>query len=266
MKDYLETECVEKIKKECLLLVFDEIDSTNEYLKRIVKQKNIFLDKLEKPFLVVAQRQTAGKGTKGRKWIDSSSGLKFSLLLSFKREAERLALLSPYIAIKLRNRLSEEIKENVKVKWPNDLYCQEGKTAGILTEVLQKAGKVYLIIGVGINLVPDPDVNRITNLPTGSLFKFVEPEKLKLIRSRVLSCASEEIIRAVNNLPSELSAVDIEDWNQADVYAGLRLRLLEGGRLVSEGLDVGIDEKGRILLQDGNQINAFCIGEASLRL
>lgn len=39
MKDYLETECVEKIKKECLLQVFDEIDSTNEYLKKLVKRE-----------------------------------------------------------------------------------------------------------------------------------------------------------------------------------------------------------------------------------
>lgn len=41
MKDYLETECVEKIKKECLLQVFDEIDSTNEYLKKLVRRKQL---------------------------------------------------------------------------------------------------------------------------------------------------------------------------------------------------------------------------------
>ena len=43
MNDYLETECVEKIKKECLLQVFDEIDSTNEYLKKLVKREAISL-------------------------------------------------------------------------------------------------------------------------------------------------------------------------------------------------------------------------------
>ena len=56
MKDYLETECVEKIKKECLLQVFDEIDSTNEYLKKLVKRE---ASSLAQPILVVAQRQTA---------------------------------------------------------------------------------------------------------------------------------------------------------------------------------------------------------------
>ena len=155
MKDYLETECVEKIKKECLLQVFDEIDSTNEYLKKLVKRE---ASSLAQPILVVAQRQTAGKGTKGRKWMDSPASLKFSLLIGFEEESERLALLSPYIALKLRKVLSAAAKEEVKIKWPNDLYCFGGKTAGILTEVIQKKGMAYLIIGVGINLATDPEV------------------------------------------------------------------------------------------------------------
>ena len=192
MNDYLETECVEKIKKECLLQVFDEIDSTNEYLKKLVKREAI---SLPLPVLVVAERQTAG----------------------------------------------------------------------ILTEIIQKAGTLYLIIGVGINLASDPEVNRNINSLAGSLFKRIDPGELKRIRSLILLCASEEIIRTVKNLPEELSAEEIKDWNQSDVYNGQRLRLIEGERIVSEGQNVGIDKKGRILLQDGNQTKAFCIGEASLR-
>ena len=262
MNDYLETECVEKIKKECLLQVFDEIDSTNEYLKKLVKREAI---SLPLPVLVVAERQTAGKGTKGRKWVDSPTSLKFSLLISFAGESKRLALLSPYIALKLRKILSAAAKKEVKIKWPNDLYCLEGKTAGILTEIIQKAGTLYLIIGVGINLASDPEVNRNINSLAGSLFKRIDPGELKRIRSLILLCASEEIIRTVKNLPEELSAEEIKDWNQSDVYNGQRLRLIEGERIVSEGQNVGIDKKGRILLQDGNQTKAFCIGEASLR-
>lgn len=263
MKDYLETECVEKIKKECLLQVFDEIDSTNEYLKKIVKREIVHSSQ---PLLVVAQRQTAGKGTKGRKWIDSPNSLKFSMLINFESELERMALLSPYIALKLKKVLSDAAKEEVKIKWPNDLYCREGKTAGILTEVIQKAGTTYLIIGVGINLASDPDVIKNTNSPVGALFNNIEPDDLKRVRSLILLCASEEIIRAVKNLPDELSAEEIKEWNQSDVYKDLRLRLIEGKRIISEGQNEGIDKKGRILLQDGNQTKAFCIGEASLRL
>ena len=244
MNDYLETECVEKIKKECLLQVFDEIDSTNEYLKKLVKREAI---SLPLPVLVVAERQTAGKGTKGRKWVDSPTSLKFSLLISFAGESKRLALLSPYIALKLRKVLSAAAKKEVKIKWPNDLYCLEGKIAGILTEIIQKAGTLYLIIGVGINLASDPEVNRNINSLAGSLFKRIDPGELKRIRSLILLCASEEIIRTVKNLPEELSAEEIKDWNQSDVYNGQRLRLIEGERIVSEGQNVGIDKKGRIL-------------------
>ena len=59
MNDYLETECVEKIKKECLLQVFDEIDSTNEYLKKLVKREAI---SLPLPVLVVADSRKGNKG------------------------------------------------------------------------------------------------------------------------------------------------------------------------------------------------------------
>ena len=134
-----------------------------------------------------------------------------------------------------------------------------------MTEIIQKAGTLYLIIGVGINLASDPEVNRNINPLAGSLFKRIDPGELKRIRSLILLCASEEIIRTVKNLPEELSAEEIKDWNQSDVYNGQRLRLIEGERIVSEGQNVGIDKKGRILLQDGNQTKAFCIGEASLR-
>ncbi len=262
MKDYLETECVEKIKKECLLQVFDEIDSTNEYLKKLVRREAIGL---AQPVLVVAQRQTAGKGTKGRKWVDSPTSLKFSLLISFEGKQESLALLSPYIALKLKKALSAAANEEVKIKWPNDLYCLGGKASGILTEVIQKEGTVYLIIGVGINLASDPEVVRNLHSPVGSLFKYIEPSEVRRIRSLILSCATEEIIRAIKSLPEELSAEEIKDWNQSDLYKGLRLRLIEGERIVSEGQNVGIDKKGRILLQEGNQPKAFSIGEASLR-
>ena len=188
--------------------------------------------------------------------MDSPASLKFSLLIGFEEESERLALLSPYIALKLRKVLSAAAKEEVKIKWPNDLYCFGGKTAGILTEVIQKKGMAYLIIGVGINLATDPEVVRNINSPVGSLFKHIEPEELERVRSLILSCACEEIIRAVRSLPEKFS----------DLYKGRKLRLIEGEKIVSEGQNMGIDKKGRILLQDGNQQKAFCIGEASLRL
>lgn len=135
-----------------------------------------------------------------------------------------------------------------------------------MTEVIQKKGMAYLIIGVGINLATDPEVVRNINSPVGSLFKHIEPEELERVRSLILSCAFEEIICAVRSLPEKFSAEEIKEWNHSDLYKGRKLRLIEGEKIVSEGQNMGIDKKGRILLQDGNQQKAFCIGEASLRL
>ena len=94
-----------------------------------------------------------------------------------------------------------------------------------MTEVIQKKGMAYLIIGVGINLATDPEVVRNINSPVGSLFKHIEPEELERVRSLILSCACEEIIRAVRSLPEKFSAEEIKEWNHSDLYKGRKLRL-----------------------------------------
>ena len=82
----------------------------------------------------------------------------------------------------------------------------------------------YLIIGVGINLATDPEVVRNINSPVGSLFKHIEPEELERVRSLILSCACEEIIRAVRSLPEKFSAEEIKEWNHSDLYKGRKLK------------------------------------------
>jgi len=137
-----------KIKNNSIfssIIFFESIPSTNVYLK-----KNISL--LKDGAVVIALNQTAGKGTKNRKWISKAgSSLTFSLFL--KIDPPHLNFLTLFIGVciaKSINRLKSDI---LNLKWPNDLYVEKNKVGGILVESIHHNNKKCdVIVGVGINL------------------------------------------------------------------------------------------------------------------
>ena len=126
------------------LLRFDQIDSTNAYLKREYKS----LDNLT---LVTANHQTAGKGRLGRKWEDDSSSLLFSILLKDNLEDKNISLLSLLSGECLFQTLKDYGIDS-KIKWPNDVLINDKKCAGILLESIFEERLEALIIGIGINI------------------------------------------------------------------------------------------------------------------
>ncbi|WP_456341758.1 biotin--[acetyl-CoA-carboxylase] ligase, partial [Thermovibrio sp.] len=120
------------------VLYFEELPSTNDYLKTVPFE----------PFLgVVALSQTAGRGRRGRKWLSArGKGLYFSVLFPpLKRNLTLTGLAFGYAVYKTLSELSSSFY----LKWPNDVYINGRKIAGILPELL----KERLIVGVGINLL-----------------------------------------------------------------------------------------------------------------
>ena len=134
--------------------VVAEIDSTNSELMRRAR------DGRNAPVLLVAERQTAGRGRLGRPWQSAQDAgeppsLTFSLGLSLApRDWSGLSLA---VGASVAESLDPSQAAGVKLKWPNDLWKEERKLAGILIEtaLLQPdASDRYLVIGIGINLGP----------------------------------------------------------------------------------------------------------------
>ncbi len=130
------------------MLELDTTDSTNSYLKRYHAPAP------RKVTLVTAEYQTAGRGSASNKW-ESAAGknLLFSLL-TYPRivEAERMFVLSEIISMAVCDALNEFVP-GFRIKWPNDIYYQDSKVAGLLIEN-ELEGKVIAkcIMGVGINV------------------------------------------------------------------------------------------------------------------
>lgn len=128
---------------------FDEIDSTSGYLKTQLKA-----GKLKGYNLCIAQSQTGGYGQRGREWVHSDQSLAFSLSVPFDLDIHHFSFLSSYIALLLRKCLASHSLASFQVKWPNDIFVNDGKVAGSLLEMTrnQCMKESYLVIGVGINL------------------------------------------------------------------------------------------------------------------
>lgn len=134
--------------------VLPEVDSTNSELMRRARAGRT------EPVLLVAERQTAGRGRLGRAWHSgaapgdaAASALTFSLGLS----------LAPAdwsgLSLAVGVSLAESLHPDIRLKWPNDLWLADRKLAGILIETAsfgEREARRYAVIGVGINIGERP--------------------------------------------------------------------------------------------------------------
>ncbi len=126
------------------------IDSTNDYLKLLIKKDDLQNDKV-----VWALEQTKGRGQMGTSWAaDSGKNLTFSVFRKVKNlsiNEQFYALMAASLAVK--DVLDKLLIKNVRVKWPNDILSDKKKICGILIEnVIKKSQLHAMIIGVGLNV------------------------------------------------------------------------------------------------------------------
>lgn len=136
-------------------LWLDEVDSTNSYLMELLQAQ----PDLPSLYSVVALDQTAGRGQRGNTWVTTKGrNLTFSFVLRpAGLEANAQYAVSEYAALGLvktiARYLEAEHREKLSIKWPNDIYYEGRKIAGILIEHSITAGQIdYSVIGIGLNL------------------------------------------------------------------------------------------------------------------
>ncbi|WP_068296492.1 biotin--[acetyl-CoA-carboxylase] ligase [Pararhodobacter sp. CCB-MM2] len=131
--------------------VLSEVDSTMLEAQRS-------LGDLTGPTWILALRQTAGRGRRGRAWVDPAGNFAATLIRRLDEPPARLALRSFVAALALHDALAEltGLPEAFALKWPNDVLLNGGKLSGIL---LESPGAGVLSLGIGVNLraSPEPD-------------------------------------------------------------------------------------------------------------
>ena len=144
---------------------FKNVNSTNDIAIKLIKKTN------NKFGVIVADKQKKGRGRFGRKWISYKGNLFVSLFFSLEKINLTLKQLTKVNCLLIKKLLSYYYKNKISIKHPNDLFINKRKICGILQEAITKANVNYFIVGVGINLVKSPIVNKY---PTISILELTK--------------------------------------------------------------------------------------------
>ena len=231
-----------------------ETGSTNLDLMQRTSQLRV-------PTLRVAENQTAGRGRAGRSWLSSPGGvLTFSVAWHFAKPAHSLSAVPLVVGVAVAECV-RQIGVQVHLKWPNDVLKEGKKLAGILVESSPAPdGGTWVVIGLGLNLhMPTKLEQEIGQAVADSAWL------AQMDKNDLLAQLAHAIGRAMQVFDEYGFAVFVDRWNQLHAYAGQAVRIVEAEQVLHQGLALGIDDMGRLLLQvDGNTV-AIHSGDVSLR-
>lgn len=137
------------------IIKFDSIDSTNTYCSSLINSKA----DIDLPFAVISREQYAGRGRFGKDFFSpANSGIYLSFACEGGYEIKDLQKITIIVSALTHQILSKYSNKELKIKWVNDIYKDDKKIAGILTERVDDKSiqnKYYIIVGIGINIFPN---------------------------------------------------------------------------------------------------------------
>ena len=208
--------------------------------------------------IVTAAEQTAGRGRQGRSWTaPAGKALLYSTIL---RPLDRRHLLLPLSVPVAVCEVAEELEPAVRcqIKWPNDIWIEGRKVAGVLIEARPQDG--WAVIGVGLNLAIERDEFPLELRDTAaSLFASAVPyRRYSDMQNTATRVVSEQLSRWTEAGDDEV----LTAWRERDALKGREVGW-EGGSGVADG----IDERGNLVVRvAGGEIVALGAGEVHLRL
>ena len=164
------------------ILKFKSVTSTNDVAINLIKEKK------KETGCIYADIQTKGRGTQGRKWVSEMGNLFGSIFFPLKNNYpsfSEFSMINPVIISEVIKKFCK--KKKISFKWPDDVFVDGRKICGILQEIITSNGKKFLIIGIGINIVSNPNIN--TNYEATNVFLETrkKPKTKKIINLLIAS-------------------------------------------------------------------------------
>jgi BirA family biotin operon repressor/biotin-[acetyl-CoA-carboxylase] ligase len=227
--------------------ILPEVDSTNTELMRRARAGR------PEPILLVTERQTAGRGRLGRDWqSDSDTGLS-TLTFSLGLPLNPADWSGLSLAVGLA--LVQSLHPSLKLKWPNDVWLDERKLAGILIETTSVGDLRYAVIGIGINLLPRAADGLRT--PPAALSELMpEADAPSTLGAIVLP-----LVRAVLAFEASGFAALRGAFHGRDLLYGREVVCTDG----TAGTARGVDEGGALLVHTASGIKKISSAEVSVR-
>lgn len=241
---------------DCLEVLLNT-ESTNSYLLEKAS------DHMGKRYAVLSEKQEAGRGRRGRTWVSPfGKNIYLSMLWSFSGGIGSLEGLSLVIAIAVERSLSELGVTGAKLKWPNDVYLDNKKLAGILLEVSgEYSGHCQVVIGIGLNIkLSDEDAEAIDQ-PWSQLSGHLNSVDRNEIAAKIIT----HLIAAIDEFDKQGFASFKDYWLPRDAFYNQKVNLILPNS-VRTGIAKGVNAKGELLFETGVGLESINAGEISLRL
>ena len=238
-----------------IVTVLPVIDSTNQYLLDRISTLN-------SGDCCVAEYQQAGRGRRGRKWF-SPFGANLYLSMFWRLEQGPAAAigLSLVIGIVMAEVLHDLGADKVRVKWPNDLYLNDRKLAGILVELTVKTGDAaQIVIGAGLNMVMRQVQADIVNQGWITL----QEAGITMDRNTLAVRLIKELREALTLFEQDGLAPFLSRWEKLDNFIHRPVKLIIGDKEIF-GISRGINAHGALMLEQDGILKPWVGGEISLR-
>ncbi|MDX1678894.1 bifunctional biotin--[acetyl-CoA-carboxylase] ligase/biotin operon repressor BirA [Arsukibacterium sp.] len=240
------------------ILVQHITDSTNcQLLQRLQAGQ-----KLQPGSVIVAEAQSAGRGRHGRAWYSPfGTNLYFSCYWRLEQGMPAAMGLSLVVGLAICRLLQRQYQVKAQIKWPNDIYVNNRKLAGILVEL---AGQVDagcdVVIGIGLNIgMPEHSKQYIDQPYTDLRAVSLQPVE----RNSLVVQLQHELSSILQEFAITGFAPFVTEFNQHDVFNNRKVSLLAKSPI--SGVCRGVDKHGGIIIDSGHATDVYYGGELSLR-
>ncbi|WNC68991.1 bifunctional biotin--[acetyl-CoA-carboxylase] ligase/biotin operon repressor BirA [Thalassotalea nanhaiensis] len=245
------------LNRKNLIEVHSIIDSTNSYLMRRLPNN------VTHGQTCVSEFQSAGRGRRGKEWISPfGSHLYLSMYWYLEQGMSAAMGISLVVGIAVSDVLQQEYELEVQLKWPNDIYVNGKKLAGILVELEgQSIGPGNCVIGLGLNInMPKQSADQIDQPWTDLSTELNHDVDRNMLSAQLIAKISE---RLEQHHQFGLAPM-LDDWQRQDFFYNKQVKLLTGNK-ETRGICKGINSSGALLLEVNGKQQPIYGGEVSLR-
>lgn len=249
--------CPKELAGRLDITLFDELDSTNTYLKKLARAG------APEGRVIIARRQSAGRGRLGRSFYSAAEGLYISVLIRPHMKAESMVFVTAMTAVAMARAIERTVDTAPMIKWVNDIFVRGKKVCGILCESAFGADALseYVVIGAGVNITePSGGFPADISAVAGALLPHGSGQEL---RSRLAAAFLEELFSEYAHIDSRSF---LDEYRRRSMVTGKNVSVISP-TLTRHGKAVAIDDDCRLVVRfDGGTTEHVSTGEISVRV
>lgn len=244
--------------KKINIIHLESVDSTNTYAKLLASQNH------PEGTVVIADHQTNGRGRLGRSFFSpKDTGIYMSVILKPDVSCDKVLYITTAAAVSVATAIEKVTGCEAKIKWVNDVYMQNKKVCGILTEghISHNENTIdYAILGIGIN-ISEPDggfPEDIKNIATT-----ITDNKNSLIKEKLIYEILNIFFGYYENIESK---PHLDEYKNRSILDGKNVNIIKCDKITDNGVCLGIDDDFSLMIKTSSDILHISSGEVSVRI